>query len=182
MDPDAYEYHLKRARDRLLSSRNYMSLFVPIRGSDQELLDRYLGFVSNVESALRLQGLLYLSVLFDTDPDTGGLPTLVRLAQNHPKELAQWATPEDLRTTKKKLSAHPMERFRLKSLRDGELAHLSITQSHVGIQMPEYDSLWSDAESVVKDLYLFYYKGGYTADEMHLRGPEDWMQIVERIK
>jgi len=110
MQPDDYQYHLTIARDRLLVSRNYMEQFVPIRETHQEFLDRYVEFVSNIESALRLQSLLYRSVLFEDNRKTGSLPTLLREARKYRKELAKWASPMELRNASEKLNAHPRGR------------------------------------------------------------------------
>ncbi len=100
MNPAEFKGQLDRARNTLLSSKNYHSLYVQVRTVDQALLDRYLGFFSTTESALRLMALLYLSGLFDTGPKTAGLPTLIRIAEKDPAYLATYSKLGDLRSTK----------------------------------------------------------------------------------
>ena len=171
--PEEYESQLLRVRNTLLTSHNYMSLYVQIGPTEQVLLDRYLAFFSNTESALRLMALLYLSVLFDTDTKTAGLPTLIRTAERDRDNLARYSKPEELRSTRRKLNAHPMERERLKTVRDKHLVHLDLSAEAVGFTKGEYDCQFVDAEAVIKDLYWFFGRMGYTAESMHQRNEED---------
>lgn len=182
MTPSEYKTQLGRARDRLLSSQNYMYLYVQIRPTEQELLDRYLAFFSNIESALRGMSLLYLSVLFDTSTKTAGLPTLIRIAERDLDNLASHSKTGELRSTRRKLNAHPKERERLKTFRDQNLAHLDLSRDTVGFTKGEYDSLIADAESVIKDLLWFLDRIGYTAESMHQRSEKDWSEILKRLR
>ena len=180
--PAEFKSHLERARNTLLTSQNYMSLYVQIRPTEQTLLDRYTAFFSNTESALRLMALLYLSVLFDTDTTTGGLPTLIRTAERDRDNLASYSEPGELRSTRRKLNAHPKERASLKTLRNKHLVHLDLSADHVGFTKGEYDSLFTDAESVIKDLYWFLGRVGYTAESMRQRNEKDWSEILKRLR
>ena len=178
MTPEEFEGQLLRVRNALLTSSNYISLFEQIRPTEQVLLDRYLAFFSNTESALRLMGLLYLSVVVDTNPKTAGLPTLIRTAEKDRDNLALYSRPEELRSKKRKLNAHPMERQRLKTFRNKHLVHLDLSAEPVGFTKGEYDLLFADAESVIKDLFWHFRRAGYTAESMHQRTEEDWSRIL----
>jgi len=57
MTPEEFESQLLRVRNTLLTSSNYISLFEPVRSTEQVLLDQYLVFFSTTESALRLMAL-----------------------------------------------------------------------------------------------------------------------------
>jgi hypothetical protein len=180
--PEEFESQLQRVRNTLLSAQNYFSLFKQIRATDQVLLDRYLAFFSNVESSLRLMALLYLSVVFDADGKTAGLPTLIRVAEKDRDNLARYANPGKLRSTRKKLNAHPKERQRLKMVRDKHLVHLDLSAEGVGFTIGEYDRLFADAESVIKDLCWYFGRTGYSTESMRERNETDWPEILQRLR
>ena len=182
MTPEEFERHLIRARDTLLTSQNYMSLYIQMRPTEQALLDHYLAFFSNTESALRLMALLYLSVLFDTDPETGGLPTLIRKAQRDRDNLAKHAKEGELRSTQRKLNAHPEIRERLKTLLNKHLVHLDLSAEPVEFTKGEYDLLFADAKAVLKDLYYFLTQCRFSGESMYKQNEKDWSEILERLR
>ena len=181
MTAQDFQDHLKRARDTLLRSRNYMSLYVEIAPTDTNLQNRYIGFFSNVESSLRLMALVYLSTLFDNSPKTAGLKTLIRVAQNDRTTLARYAGNQGLRNTRKILNSHLPEQTRLRALRDQHLVHLDLDAPEVGFTKGEYDALIGDADSVIRDLYQFHDGGGYITDAMDRMASEHWAKILNLI-
>ncbi len=181
MTPGEFETQLARTRDTLLRSQNYMGLYEQVAPTPAAIQNRYIGVFSNIESSLRLMSLLYLSVLFDSDRKTAGLPTLVRSAQQDPGVLAAHATTQDLRATRNKINAHSSERLRLKELRDKHLAHLDLDAEPVKFTKGEYDLLVADAEAVIRDLFWYYSLRGYTRESMDELSKLHWAEVLRRI-
>lgn len=181
MTPTEYEKHLQDARDTLLRSQNYMSLFVEVRATPSEIQNRYLGVFSNIESALRLMSLVQLAPLFDSDPKSAGLPTLLRVVARDSSTLASHADVAELRATRKTLNAHPEARQRLKNVRDRRLSHHDLNAVTDPITKGDYDALVGDAESVIKDLYWHYGRIGYTRAPLDQLTLDHWSEILKLI-
>ena len=181
MTPQEFQTQLQRARDTLLRVRNYMSLYVEIAPTDTVLQNRYIGFFSNVESSLRLMALVYLSALFDNNPRTAGLKTLVRVAENDRGALARFAGEQDLRSTRKILNAHRSEQIRLRAVRDHQLVHLDLDAEEIHFPLGDYRALVGDAETIIKNLYWFHDGGGYVTTEMDTLAANHWSKILKLI-
>ena len=158
-----------------------MGLYEQVAPTPTAVQNRYIGVFSNIESSLRLIPLVYLSALFDDDPRTAGLPTLVRTAQQEPGVLAIHADAKELRSSKRKINAHSSERHGLKELRDKHLAHLDLGVEPLRFNKGEYDLLVTDAEAVIRDLYWYYDLRWYSRESMDELSKEHWAEVLSRL-
>jgi len=126
MELEEFKRQLHELRDIITGGVAYLSAWYGIANLDEDsahALNRYRGFFLPAQLSLKHLALLQFAKVFDRDPRTVSLRSLLSAAKNNPKLLAPYAKEYDLQNLESKISNNEELLSHLKSYRDQRLAH-----------------------------------------------------------
>ncbi len=126
MELEEFKRQLYELRNIIVNGIAYFSAWYGIANLDDRsahALNRYRGFFKPAQLSLNQMALLQFAKVFDPNPRTVSLRSLLSAAKNNSRLLVPYAKEQDLQNLESKISDNDELLSHLKSYRDQRLAH-----------------------------------------------------------
>ena len=184
MELEEFKRQLYELQNIIINGIAYFSAWYGIANLDDRsahALNRYRGFFKPAQLSLNQMALLQYAKVFDRDPRTVSLYSLLSAAKNNPRLLVPYAKEHDLQNLEIKITSNDELLSHLKNYRDQRLAHHDqVVSRDTSLPFGQVRQLIDD----VKDMYNSlseWHEGSTTSFDFISREAEEHTSKVIEI-
>jgi hypothetical protein len=182
MEPEEFKRQLHELRDIIVEGVAYFSAWYGIANLDEDsadALNRYRAFFLPVQPSLKNMALLQFAKVFDHDPRTVSLHTLLSAAKSNPALLVPYAEGDDLQNLERKIDSNEQLLSHLKSYRDQRLAHHDqVVSRDTSLPFGQVRQLIDDVKDMYNSLSKWHERSTISLDFMYKEAERHTSDVI----